>query len=59
MGKQEIRVADATAYGRAGFVIECRLPDGWVIPAWEEWGYPEFAETFPTREAASAVIASA
>lgn len=59
-----VRVAEAAEYGHpgGGYVIEELIwPIGhdkpfYAIPAWEERGYPDLADVFPTRQAAEAAL---
>lgn len=52
----EIRVASAEPYERTGFIIEQFDGDHWSIPAWEERGCADFAQTFETRDEAERAI---
>lgn len=59
MARQFHRISPASLYEKgAGFVVEERYDFtgddelDWAIPAWDERGFPDLAETFPTVDAA-------
>lgn len=60
----QVQAAPAAEYEKGeGWVVEqfgfWSGREMWAIPAWEEMGYAELGDVFPTREAAEAAIREA
>lgn len=57
-----LQITSASEYSKGeGFVIEQlgyynQSEPSWAIPAWDEMGYPDLAEIYPTVEAAQKAI---